>query len=118
MFMLDSNRPLSLIPASDIDRPMPAAHKPEYMEFVSRLRSARKAKRLSQRDLGAALGKPQSYVSKVETCERRLDLIETAEWCLALDIQLGDILPQRLRAAMGRTGHPKPDGIVGEDHNA
>ncbi|MCI0462932.1 MAG: helix-turn-helix domain-containing protein [Gemmataceae bacterium] len=79
---------------------MPASHRQEYIEFVTRLRGARKAKSLSQRKLGETLGKPQSFVSKVETCERRLDLIEAAEWCLALGIKLEDVLPGSLRAAM------------------
>ena len=39
---------------------MPAAHRPEYIEFVTRLLRARKAKRLSQSALGKLLGKPQS----------------------------------------------------------
>lgn len=79
---------------------MPATHKPEYMEFIARLRNARKKKDWSQRQLAKAFGKPQSYVSKVETCERRLDLIEAAEWCLALGIKLNDVLPEKLQAAM------------------
>ena len=81
---------------------MPAAHRPEYIEFVTRLRSARKAKRLSQLALGKLLGKPQSFVSKVETCERRLDLVEAAEWCLALGIKLDDALPESLRDAIAK----------------
>ena len=76
------------------------------MEFVARLRNARKARRLSQGRLGKLLGKPQSFVSKVETCERRLDLIEAAEWCLALGIRLDDLLPAALQAAMGRENRP------------
>ena len=81
---------------------MPAAHRPEYIEFVARLRNARQAKRLSQLTLGKLLGKPQSFVSKVETCERRLDLVEAAEWCLALGIKLDEALPDRLREAMAK----------------
>ncbi len=72
------------------------------MEFVTRLRNARKVKGLSQAELGKLLGKPQSFVSKVETCERRLDLIEAAEWCLALGIRLDNLLPAALRGAMAK----------------
>ena len=70
------------------------------MEFIARLRKARKAKRISQAQLGARLNKPQSFVSKVETCERRLDLIEASEWCLALGIKLETLFPPELRALM------------------
>jgi transcriptional regulator with XRE-family HTH domain len=40
----------------------------------------------SQAELGARLGKPQSYVSKVEAGDRRLDLVEYIFWAKALDI--------------------------------
>jgi transcriptional regulator with XRE-family HTH domain len=82
---------------------MPTTNKPEYMEFIALMRSARRAKGLTQKDLASRLGKPQSFVSKVETCERRLDMIETAEWCLALGLDLDDVLPSKLRGALGRS---------------
>ena len=69
------------------------------MELVARLRRARKAKGVTQAELGALLNKPQSFVSKIETCERRLDLIEAAEWCIALEITLEKVLPPELAAA-------------------
>ncbi len=34
---------------------------------------------LAQMDVATALGKPQSFVSKAETGERRLDFIEVAD---------------------------------------
>jgi transcriptional regulator with XRE-family HTH domain len=79
---------------------MPTAHRPQYIEFISRLRQARKAKSITQTDLGERLNKPQSFISKVETCERRLDLLEAAEWCLALGIKLDDVLPPEYRASL------------------
>ena len=79
---------------------MRAASNPEYLEFVARLRSARRAKAYSQARLAKVLGKPQSYVSKVETCERRLDLLEAGEWCLALGVSLASVLPARLRPTL------------------
>jgi len=48
------------------------------------------------------LNKPQAFISKVETCERRLDLVEAAQWCLALGIKLDDVMPPGLKMAMGR----------------
>jgi len=47
------------------------------------------AKRLlhgkTQQQLSEALNRPQSFVSKYENGERRLDLIETIELCKALN---------------------------------
>jgi transcriptional regulator with XRE-family HTH domain len=79
---------------------MSAAHNPLYIEFVSLLRQIRIQRGLSQRDLGKLLHKPQSFVSKVETCERRLDLIEAAEWCIALQVGLEAVLPREVRESL------------------
>lgn len=79
---------------------MSAAHKPLYIEFISLLRQTRIQRGLSQRDLGKLLDKPQSFISKVETCERRIDTIEAAEWCVALQIGLEAALPRELRESL------------------
>ncbi|HXT42270.1 MAG TPA: helix-turn-helix transcriptional regulator [Candidatus Angelobacter sp.] len=52
------------------------------------LREAREAEGLTQSDIAKRLKKPQSYVSKYETGERRLDLIELREVCQALGTSL------------------------------
>ncbi len=76
---------------------MSGAHDPQYVEFISRLRNARRARNLSQKELGELINKPQAFVSKVETCERRLDVIEAAEWCIALGVRLEDTLPPSVK---------------------
>ena len=50
------------------------------------LRALRIEKGLTQVDLAARLGLPQSYVSKYETGERRVDFVETSLICDALGI--------------------------------
>ena len=42
----------------------------------------------TQLELAEALDKPQSYVSKFETGERKLDFIEVADICRVLDYSL------------------------------
>lgn len=54
--------------------------------FRELLKEFRMAKNLSQTDVAARLGRPQSYVSKYETGERRLDFAETVFVCDALGI--------------------------------
>ena len=76
---------------------MSSSHDPAYIQFIALLRGARKTAGLSQADLGARIGKEQSFVSKVETCERRLDVIEAARWCAALNVRLEEILPVSVR---------------------
>lgn len=59
------------------------------------------AKRLllgkTQQQLSEALGKPQSFVSKYENGERRLDLIETIELCKALNSDPHELLDLLLK---------------------
>lgn len=51
-------------------------HSPEYAAVLGELRSARESAGVSQRDLANRLNVPHSWVSKVETGERRIDLVE------------------------------------------
>ena len=49
---------------------------PAYRLFLEDLIAVRRARRITQVQLARALKKPQSYISKYESGERRLDLIE------------------------------------------
>ncbi len=49
----------------------------------SLLRSLRRESGLTQVQLADRLGRPQSYVSKYETGERRLDILELQDICTA-----------------------------------
>lgn len=58
-----------------------------YEMFQKALVEARQSQSLTQTDIAARLRKPQSYVSKYETGERRLDVIEFLEVCQVLAIK-------------------------------
>jgi transcriptional regulator with XRE-family HTH domain len=58
----------------------------EYNQFRKMLIEARKAANLTQAELSAKLERPQSYVSKYERGERRLDLIEFLQLAQVLEI--------------------------------
>lgn len=47
-----------------------------YVAFRRRLRAARSKAGLTQTEASRRLGKPQSFVSKCETGERRVDAVE------------------------------------------
>ena len=53
-------------------------HSPSYDRLRGLLRSLREGASLTQRELGAKLGKPQSWVHNCETGNRRLDITEFA----------------------------------------
>lgn len=65
-----------------------------YLEIITRLRLARKTQGLTQKDLAERLSVLQSFVSKYETGERRLDIIELLDICSALGIEIDDVLPK------------------------
>jgi transcriptional regulator with XRE-family HTH domain len=54
--------------------------RPEYRRFLARLRTARKAAGLTQVQAASRLRVPQSFVSKSETGERRVDVVELADF--------------------------------------
>lgn len=54
------------------------------------LRSIRQEAKLTQAELADHLGKPQSYVSKYESGERRLDIPEIEAICTVLNVDLGE----------------------------
>lgn len=57
-----------------------------YKAFLAGLIDARRGAALTQVDLALRLGKPQSFVSKVETGERRLDFVEFVDWARAIGV--------------------------------
>lgn len=55
-----------------------ALHAPRYGRFVKRLILARQQAGLTQAQVAVALGRPQSFVSKCEAGQRRVDVVELA----------------------------------------
>ncbi len=51
-----------------------------YRLFLTRLREARRAAGLTQAEVAAQLRRPQSFVSKCESGERRVDVVELQEF--------------------------------------
>ena len=51
-----------------------------YRLFLTRLREARLAAGLTQMQVAAKLRRPQSFVSKCESGERRVDVVELTEF--------------------------------------
>ena len=57
-----------------------------YRVFARLLRETREQAGVTQVELAKKLRQTQSYVSKVERVERRLDLVQLRWWCIALGI--------------------------------
>ncbi len=64
------------------------------------LRDVRTEAGLRQADLAQQLGQPQSFVSKYESGERRLDVLELRRICRLLGLSLQDFI-RRLEERIG-----------------
>ena len=78
---------------------MPKREDPNERVVFTLLRAARQEAGMRQVDLADRLRQPQSYVSKYESGERRLDLLELRQVCSALDISL-EAFVHRLESAL------------------
>lgn len=62
-------------------------HDDRYSALVDSLIAARHKAGLTQAELAARLGRPQSYVAKAETLQRRLDTIELVDLVAAIGVR-------------------------------
>jgi transcriptional regulator with XRE-family HTH domain len=74
-----------------------STHTKEYALVRAELKAAREAAQLSQRALASRLGIPHTWIAKVESGERRIDVVELC-WYLAA---CGEQPPRKL-AALGK----------------
>lgn len=74
---------------------MKSIYSDDYIHIISILRAVRKKKNITQSEMASLLNVTQSFISKVENCERRLDVIEFLSWTDALEISVLDVLPNR-----------------------
>lgn len=76
---------------------MKSIYSDDYISIILALRQIRISKNITQIDLAATLGVPQSFISKIENRERRLDVVEFLSWIDALGISINDVLPSKYR---------------------
>jgi transcriptional regulator with XRE-family HTH domain len=69
-------------------------HSHEYLVFLKLLKGLRQDAGLSQVTLATKLDETQTFVSKCERGERRIDVIELRIWCQALSVDLPIFLEQ------------------------
>jgi len=75
---------------------MKSIYDEKYMEIITRLRVARTERNVTQQHLAKILDVPQSFISKVECCERRLDIAEFIYWLNALELTVDEVLPMHI----------------------
>ena len=61
-------------------RAVGSLHSEAYSKFMGRLRAARTSAGLTQAEAGRRIERPQAYVQKCESGERRVDAVELARF--------------------------------------
>ena len=63
-------------------------HSENYRSLLTLIRKLRLDAGLNQTEVAERLGRPQSWISKVEVGERRIDVEELRQLCIALGTDL------------------------------
>jgi transcriptional regulator with XRE-family HTH domain len=71
---------------------MTSVYSTEYQLVIKILRDARIKKGITQVKLAEALGRPQSFIAKVENGERKLDVVEFALIAHLLGVDAGAVM--------------------------
>jgi len=66
----------------------------EYAALCKLLRETREKAGLTQVELAEKIGETQSYVSKVERGERRLDVVQLQAFCRAMKMTLSNFVAE------------------------
>ena len=77
----------------------------QYEVMLRRLISARTEAGLTQQDLASRLNRPQSFVSKYERRERRLDVLEFVVVCRVLKVDACSII-REVEDSLSRESNP------------
>lgn len=75
-------------------KPRKSAFDAPYIEIIDRLIARRLELKITQVDFGAAYGEDQSFVSRVERRQRRMDVYEFVRWCRLLDLKPSEVLDE------------------------
>jgi transcriptional regulator with XRE-family HTH domain len=67
-------------------------HTREYRRLIQALRQAREDAGLTQETVAVRLGTYASFISKIESCERRVDVVELKVFCDFYRVDLVEFL--------------------------
>jgi len=81
------------------DRPVSSVRTAEYDILTNIVKQARISAGLTQRELSQKMGRAETFIVKVERGTRRLDVVELAEICRALHIDMLEVIALFQQAA-------------------
>lgn len=73
---------------------MSTIYEPEYRILIECLKDYRKQSKMTQAELASVLGCSQAYISKYELCQKRLDILEVRNICLALGVSFPEMITE------------------------
>ena len=71
---------------------------PAYQAVARALVAARQAQGLSQRDVAARIGKPPSFIARIEIGQRRVDFVELLAILRAIGVEEREVIGQLVGA--------------------
>lgn len=71
---------------------MASIYSEQYQSVITALKKARKERGITQVQLAEALGRPQSFIAKIESGERRLDVVEFVHLARLVELEPADVL--------------------------
>jgi len=71
---------------------MASVYSEEYQRVITALKKARKERGITQAQLAEALGRPQSFIAKIESGERRLDVVEFVHLARLVGLESEEVL--------------------------
>lgn len=87
-------------------------HNLHYGVFRAKLKEARKRANLNQVDAAKALDQPQTFISKVERGERRLDVIDLIDFLKAYGVKPSDFINDLCHDLGSRKGDDSPVRVL------
>jgi transcriptional regulator with XRE-family HTH domain len=82
-------------------------YSPRYGRFRALLRQIREEAGFNQTALAQKLGKPQTFVSKSELGERRIDFLETLDFCAACDVAANQFIERLQKGIVAEVKKPR-----------
>lgn len=71
---------------------MKTIYQETYRDIIDKLIIARKQAHLTQFQVAECLGKPQSYIAKIENKDRKIDILEFLQLCEVLNISASNLI--------------------------
>lgn len=71
---------------------MRSIHNKRYKAIIAYIRGKREEAGITQKQMTKVMHLRQNIISKIETCERRIDLLELLQYCRGVNVSIKEIV--------------------------